>query len=742
MSEPNIAKVLRWLIYGVALVPLIIFSQFISPFHFGKVVIFRSIVELMTVFYLVLVLQDRRYLPRTNKIFWAFLAFVGAFTLTTITSTQPYDSFWGSLERMGGLWTFWHYFVFYSILTSVFTKKEHWLKLLDIVIAVGILSAFYGFLQKTDLTFIVGSGNRTRIFGTIGNAALFAGYQLLILFLSATFFFRPDITKRKKFFYAFVVLIATIAVLMTAVRGSVLALGVGFILFAFLYFRTYGSLAAKKALLGLFVLAILFVGFALAFRESGLVKSSGYLSRMTDFSLTTYTVQTRFWAWEAGITGWKETPKTVLLGWGPENFNIPFSKYFNPKFFRGPGSETLFDRAHNMFIEILVTMGILGLLAYLSIFWAAFKKLFKTLREKSEYSVYALGFIPLVVAYIIHNLFIFDTSANFITFFTILGFISFLGRSTEIDDNQQKYPRKKINSFILVVLFLVSTVLIYKTNVIPSVANYTVTRGIVRGWNSDFNGAVAKFKESLTYNAPGVYEYRHRFAQFLMKQGSSGKLDDNVKDALNYVAVEVEKNKIGRDYDYLPRLYLARINVILGRGDPSSPYNDEALKQALEALEISPTFVRTNYEVAQAYLNKKDSQNASAYFKRAADLNPDVGLSYWYVGVVEIEAGNKEEGLGYVNTAIEKGYSLSENDGLRLIPLLLERNDYTKLAVIYERLIKLNSQNAQYYASLAVAYANIGKIDDAVGAAREAVKIDPSFEAEARAFIRSLGREL
>ena len=47
LKESILLKILKVGVYAVALVPLIIFSQFLSPFHFGKVIVFRSIVELI-----------------------------------------------------------------------------------------------------------------------------------------------------------------------------------------------------------------------------------------------------------------------------------------------------------------------------------------------------------------------------------------------------------------------------------------------------------------------------------------------------------------------------------------------------------------------------------------------------------------------------------------------------------------------------------------------------------------------
>ena len=747
-KESGLIKFLRFGIYLTALVPLVIFKDFISPFHFGKVVVFRSLIEILGAAYLILILKDRSYLPRRDKIFWAFLFFVAAFTLTTTTSVLRYPSFWGTLERMGGLWTFWHYFLFYIILTSVLTKKEHWQRILDITIVAGVLSAFYGFGQKTDIEFFVGSGNRTRIFGTTGNAALFAGSQLFAVFLSLTLFFSSQNTKNRKIFYAFAFAVTSIAALMTAVRGSVLAYAVGITVFAFLWGVYKKSRFGRLAFSYLIGFAALFIIFSLLFGNSQFIEKSKYLSRITDLSLRSQTTETRFWAWEAGLKGWTDSPKTILLGWGPENCNIPFSKYFNPKFYAGQGAETLFDRAHNMFVEVLVTMGLTGLLSYLGIFTAMFIYLRRWLRN-SELVIYGVGFIPLVVAYIIHNSFIFDTSANFIIFFTILGLISALARGYNTNDAQTqriknlRKPNKILFNTIVIVLVIFIPWLIYKTNILPAKANYATTRAIVRGWQGDFDGAINKYKESLLYDVPGKYDYRHRLAQYLVGAGGPSVKEEKVRQIYLYVLEEIDKNIRENSIDYLPYLYGSRLNIMLGQHDPESLYNDKSLEYSLKALELSPTFVRTYFEIAQAYLNKKDLVKAIEYFQRAVDLNPDTGISHWYLGVAKLQAGDKS-GIKNLERSLEvkNRYMPSEQEYSRMLSVYVELNDRPNIARTFERLIAVNPRDPQHYASLAAAYANLGRIDDAVAMARKAVQVDPSFEPDARMFLRSLGREL
>lgn len=765
MQEPLLAKILKYLIYIAAFVPLVIFSQFISPFHFGKVVIFRSLVEIMAVFYLILILKDRNYFPKKHLLLTIFALFTLVFGVSTFISVNSYLSFWGSLERMGGLWSFVHYLAYFIILTSIFKTREDWLRLLKLSIFIGVLSAFYGFGQKTNIKFFIGSGERARIFGTIGNAALFAGYQIVTLFLALALAFSSWIKPKLKGYLYTAALINTIAVLMTAVRGSILGVGVGFLLFAFLYMISSRSRTAKKVLLGLVGLAVIFVGFAFAFKNSNFVKSSGYLSRLTDFSFQTLTVQTRFWAWRAGIEGWVETPKTILFGWGPENFNVPFSKHFNPKFFRGIGSETLFDRAHNQFVETLVTTGALAFLLYAALFVVACRLLWKRLIKTGSERAIGIGLISLIVAYMIHNSFIFDTSANYLVFFTVLGFISWLTPHLSLDRASRnsaeglskkgagQAPNSTYNlkpktynltlgqQTLMLLLLIGAGVLIYKTNILQSKANYTTTRAIVRSWAGDFDGALAKYKQALAYDVPGKYEYRHRFAQWLLEYTSSKKLGEKEGGALLYAIEQVQKNADETRQDYLPYLYISRIYIILGKNDPKSPYNDLALKNSLKALEISPSFVRTYYEVAQAYLNKKDHENAIKYFEEAVRLNPTVGLSHWYLGAVYLEIGLVEDGLKAINEAIKYGYSFSESDTLRLINLYVKAGDFNKITELYERLVALKPNNPQYRASLAASYAKIGKLDEAVEQARAAALIDKTFEKEARAFVQSLGRE-
>ncbi|MEK7582829.1 MAG: tetratricopeptide repeat protein, partial [Patescibacteria group bacterium] len=776
---------------------------FLSPFHFGKVVVFRSMIEVMAVLYLALILQDRRYLPKTNLLFWAITAFTLIFGITSLTGINTYQSMMGTLERMGGWFSFLHFWLLYVMAVSVLRTKDDWTRLIRISVMASFISILYGFLQKTDWEFIIGGGGRPRIFGTLGNTALFAGYTIVNMYLALLLIWqKPGLNKdlyyedlvllmpvilggaifAGPFFgwpllimmgaavlligfgvvwaignafgmsvrflpvsYGIIALASLVAILMTAVRGSWLAVLASIALFALLYMMTGTSRRLKITFISIALVLITAEGILIASHNTNFVRSSGYLTRLSDISLKTRLIKTRFWAWQAGVDGWNDSAKTVLVGWGPENFNVPFSKHFNPKFFQGPGSETLFDRAHNMFVEVLVTMGVLGIGSYLGIFGVLFWIFWKMYRRpEPEQRLHAITLASGLVAYMIHNAFIFDTSANFIAFFIFMGFVHHL--SAPAPEREQKQIVSKSApatlsysaAFALGVLVIIS---IYKTNIKPVQSNYASTRATIASWKNDHPAAIAKFRQAFAYDTFPVYEIRHRYAQYALENYGKFKTDQglNAGEILLQVIEEVKKN-ISYQQDYLPYLYISRAYIILGKSDSTSPFNDLALQNSMKALEISPTFVRTYYEVAQAYINKKDYPKAIATFQRAADLNPEVGLSWWYLGLTQVESGDIERGLASIRTASDRGYSMGEGDILRLINVYAEQNNFREIVPLYEQLVKLQPSNPQYHASLATAYAQIGKIDEAVAEARIAAKLSPSFEPEARKFVEGLGR--
>ena len=807
-SSEIYVKLLRWGIFVSLFLPLIIFSQYLSPFHFGKMVIFRSLVEIMAVIYILLILSTgKRYLPKWTPIVITFTIFTGLYALCSFTAIDFNYAFWGTLERMGGLFSFLHFWVFFIILVSVFGKNNtndtnynanatnyntndtnnanrDWMKLLKLCVVVGFLSILFAYGQHFKLgNFFVGWQHEGRVIGTIGNAALFAGYLLFVLFLSIYFLIKANTNpegslshpaglqpgadgkrsygasatndankkKRWRWFCAVVLVLGIPILLMTAVRGSIIAFFGGLFLLGLIYLISPASAKAtadrpaspclagrqaadrlknrkvKLCILIALIIFLIFAGFVWSSRDKAWVKNIGWLNRITTISLKTTTLQTRLWSWHSGWQGFKEKP---ILGWGPENFVLAHAKYFDPRHFKGMGSETIWDRAHNIVLEMLTTMGIVGLLSYLSIFAAVFWLLIKRFtpleikRDEGagEIKTSLTGFKQkridlttpavfgvMLTAYFVHNLFIFDTMANYFMFFLVLGYINFVSRrNTQIDSEQsskhadtrgnnyqresayssEARPDRRGSAIVIFILVVGAVILIYKTNIEPVMANYACTRAILLGRAGSSQKAFDKYQEALSYKTyQGKYEIRHRLATFSIQYNEilykKGK--EINRELIDYTIEEEKKTIKAHPQDYVPYMYLARNYILLIKEEPKWA-GEKAKESIMNSLAINDRNPRVWYELGQAEFSQKKYNEANESFKKALELNPDVKESLWFLGISYSQLGNIEQALEYVEKAIEKGYNYenSFSNIVRLINIYAKAGDYYKVIDLYK----------------------------------------------------------
>jgi O-antigen ligase/TPR repeat protein len=747
LSE-NFAKLLRWGIFVSLFLPLVIFSQYLSPFHFGKMVVFRSLVEMLAVFYIPLAIANKNYRPKWTLILISVSVFTGLYIFTGLTGVNFYSSFWGSLERMGGIFSFIHYWVYFIILVSVISKERDWKKILKVSVGVGFLSILFAYGQEFIKTsFFVGWQHGERVIGTIGNPSLFAGYLLFILFLAIFFILRNNTPSWQKGFFAAVFILGVPALFMTASRGSIISFVISlFLLGLFFVFKSKNKKIKTYLITGLVLFALLITAVWLG-KGHSFVQKITWLSRVSNISLKTPTIQTRLWSWESAIKGWKERP---ILGWGPENFTFLHMKYFDSRHFTGLGSETIWDRAHNIILEMLSTMGIIGLLSYLFIFVSIFYLLITKLKKKKISNLDFGVITAMLIAYIGQNLFIFDTFANYFLFFIVMAYINYLGSKDDLSQQQAavQIPRAKEPSiFLCAILLIVAMVMVFQFNIKPAKAIYACTRGILAGRAGDTQKAFNYYKKALDYNSPqGAYDIRHKLATFAIQvienQRQKGKnIDVNL---LHYAIEMTKKNVENYPQDTTPYLYIGRMHILLIDSEPETA-GKLAEEYIGKALNINRKNPRIWYELGQAQLSLKKYEDGYNSFKEALNLNPKVATSYWFLGAAAFETGRYnpsryQEAVQYVEKAIQMGYDYknSINDLMRLVYIYDKVGNYHKVVETYELALLEQPDNPQIHASLAVAYKAIGNYQRAREEALKSAEIDPKFKEEAEKFIKTL----
>ncbi|HUT96461.1 MAG TPA: O-antigen ligase family protein [Candidatus Paceibacterota bacterium] len=737
-------KILRWGIFISLFLPLVIFSQYLSPFHFGKVVIFRALVEIMAVFYISLIITDKKYRPKWTLVLTSVSIFTFLYFFSGLVGNNFYSSFWGTIERMGGIFSFLHYWVYFIILISVIKKEVDWNKVLKVSVLVGFLSILFAYGQRLKLgNFFVGWQHGNRVIGTIGNPALFAGYLLFILYLAILFLSRKTTPSWQKGFFAAVLILGIPVLLMTGVRGAIISLFGSLVLLALFFIFSQKNRKIKIFLLVAIIVFVIFSTIIWLERNKDWVQNNDLLQRITDISLKSETIQTRLWSWESAINGWKEKP---ILGWGPENFTFLHMKYFDSRHFTGLGSETIWDRAHNIILEMLSTMGIVGLLSYIFIFFSIFYILIKKFKQKQiENSDFGI-IIAMLIAYIGQNLFIFDTFANYFLFFLILGYIN----RPYLPEQEEDVPVTKDPSiFLTTILLIIAIVLIFQTGIKPAKANYACTRAIVAGQKGEANEAFQYYKKAIDYDSPQVnYDIRHKLAVFTIQVIEAQRQKDKTIDVnlAHYTIEQMKKNIEKFPLDTTPYLYVGRMYILLidEEADTAGKLAEEFIGKALDLNRKNP---RIWYELGQAQLSLDKYKEAYDSFKEALNINPQVAISYWFLGMAAYENGrydlsHYQEAAQLVEKAIVMGYNYksSINDLMRLVYIYDKIGNYSKIVEVYKLAILKQPNNAQMHASLAAAYAKIGDYENAREEALKSAEIDPNFKSDAEKFINLLPR--
>lgn len=751
--------IVKYGIYFSAFTPLIIFRNSFSPFNFGKAVFFRILVEILLACYLPLAIKYPHLRPKFSWISLGVILLVASFALSTFLGVNPSISFWGNMERMGGLFGFLHLLALFLMSTAVLKNKSDWITLFKISVLVSLISVGYGFFQKGDFKYIVGSGGQIggRMFGTIGNAAIFCGYLLFNVYLALWLFFanlktkdpqpKPAVSatlsflwprrlidgwvkikkifnwaKNQKFVYLLIALVNSAAIINASVRGAAIALFLSASLFLIWLFIFRAKLGWCQELRWKHLLLISSCGlvFLFIFCQTDLKTKIPVLERLAATSGQERNTQTRLLVWGEALQAIKAKP---LLGWGPENFIVPFGKYFHPKIFIGPESELVFDRAHNLFLDMAVSQGLIGLLIFCFLIGAVWVFTLKTAaREKDLATFFVFPF--LLVAYILHTFFIFDLLPTYLMLFYILGFAAASSAKISLE-KKSAIPglTQKFSVIIFCLCLFLAAALAYFTGVKPAIADYIGTRGALDLAHDKYRNGVDKFNQALSF---GTFVWQDIFTQFVHFHTSAiyrleGKISE--KELAGDLA-ELAKNsqkairRNPRDFN----LYLYAEGVYLAQGsflDPDKylPQAENILKKGLaEYPRLHYFYQRLAYDVS---LEKKYDESAS-YAQKSYEANPDFAGSKYLLGRSLILKGEEDRGFDMAISAIaDDGFS-NAGSILWLAIRLAEKNRYDQLAYLYGRLA-LSEQ--KYLVQSAYTYFLWGKKETALKIADRAAAL-------------------
>lgn len=165
--------------------------------------------------------------------------------------------------------------------------------------------------------------------------------------------------------------------------------------------------------------------------------------------------EARIILWNGGIEGVKERP---YLGWGPENFRLAHERNLdNRLYLKENFAEPWFDKAHNFYIDTLVSIGFIGLGSIILLI-GFYVYVVVRARKKDligHMESYILGMLPFF--HILQLQTGFDTPASYLIISLILGYVLWL----EAKLIEPKYLSDKAGKIVSVVLLVLVLLIAY-----------------------------------------------------------------------------------------------------------------------------------------------------------------------------------------------------------------------------------------------------------------------------------------
>ncbi len=122
--------------------------------------------------------------------------------------------------------------------------------------------------------------------------------------------------------------------------------------------------------------------------------------------------------WQEGV---KALPKSIIIGSGPDTFYYAAEEKFSERFWEKARPAS---KAHNIFLEIAVTMGIPALILYI---WF----LLSILKGTNRKDPFQYAFYLMVIMYIVRGQFLVDVISVYPTFWILVGFYQGLKDSSQ-----------------------------------------------------------------------------------------------------------------------------------------------------------------------------------------------------------------------------------------------------------------------------------------------------------------------
>jgi len=354
---------------GILIIPFFYLPNSPIPFEIPKVWLFNRWIETIVISGLIFSISEIKK-DKTDMFMIAILSlFLAVSLVTAFTGVDIQKSFLGNYYRGDGLFTLFHLVSLFLFIVLFFRAK--WLKPTIISISASAVGISLWTISDAFRLYILNNPAVNNWEGALavsfGNPNFLSGFLLVTLPFTA---YLINTTKKKHYYFGMLVQIS--AIFLTLSRAGIM----GILIFFSLWYLTTKKIRPVVIIFTTFVFLI----FSSYFVRNDAAYKSGVL--VSESRQRIYTK-----AYMAFL-------KKPLMGWGWANFDHAFDSVVWPIEI---DDDVYVDKAHSIFVEILISTGLFGLIIYILFTGKSINNLFTSQGKVARYLLMSL------VLYVIHS---------------------------------------------------------------------------------------------------------------------------------------------------------------------------------------------------------------------------------------------------------------------------------------------------------------------------------------------------
>lgn len=302
---------------------------------------------------------------RWHRLGWIGVAYVAWTGLSAVMGSSVAVGVVGQHGRLQGLLAVVAYLGALFLALQLVDSSARVREFARTLAVTGAALATYGLLQSAGLdpfTWSVAEFDRGMAFATFGNPDVLGGYLIAPLGAALGLFFSAR-GGRESALYGVCGMLIAAGIVATFVRGAWLAAVVVVLVFGVAAWRARMRIA-KSEVLWLAGVALVLAGIVGVSVVFGGADTNALQRVVAAFDTDSGSVGARFLIWETAV---EAVPETWLTGEGPDQFTTAFTRHEDPRSIAIAGSPVFADNAHNVLLQLAVTVGIPGAMLFLAL---------------------------------------------------------------------------------------------------------------------------------------------------------------------------------------------------------------------------------------------------------------------------------------------------------------------------------------------------------------------------------------